>query len=241
MNLEAASLSRQGKKRDINQDALLEDVEHGIFAVADGMGGTDRGGLASQVAIECLTQAFVNHTEIIATEDVEQKLQLVLTAANRTILQMHSESGRTMGTTMTAAVVTADHCYVAHAGDSRAYLVNADGPKRLTEDETVVAEMVREGIISEDSARTHPRRNMLTGGLGLHERDKFQNYVFPWSKGDRLLLCTDGITGAISDKEVVEKLLSDTPLTTIVESLVDSAVAGGSLDDLTIIAIKNSC
>ena len=167
MLLESASISRQGSGSRPNEDALLEDPEHGVFAVADGVGGSSHGEVASCTAIQCLKKAFSGPKGGIPAERAQLVLRSAFLDANAMILEVATESAQKMQTTLTAAVFAESAVYLGHSGDSRAYLVAEDSVEQLTEDHTLVAEMVRNDIITEEEAWDHPHRNVLTGCLGV--------------------------------------------------------------------------
>ena len=235
--LKTSSSSRQGSKSSINQDSILESQEKALFAVADGIGGGDHGEIASQMAIESLKRLFKNQTSLTLNKgEIEKRLHKAFLLANRAILRLGNKMGQKMGTTLTAVVIKNSICYVAHSGDSRAYLIKDKTVKQLTEDNTIVAEMAREGIITENEAKFHPHRNVLTGFLGLYERFKIQIRTYPWECNKKLILCTDGISDWISPEEMAQALLENSP-SSIVEELISLALSKGSADDLSVIAV----
>lgn len=236
MILESASVSRTGIGSHVNEDRLLDDVERGVFAVADGIGGADHGEIASSTAIQCLRRTFLKRSRSRPALSVDQRLRRAFLLANRVILRAGHRVGRQMGTTLTAVVVKKATCYLAHSGDSRAYLAVDGVVRQLTEDNTLVAELVRRGIITETDANSHPHRNVLTGCLGLHEHCKIQIETCPLTPGAKLILCTDGISDCLAAGEIAE-YLRDESLSSIAEALVSSALSRGSTDDLTVVVI----
>lgn len=236
MILESASVSRKGTGGHVNEDRLLDDVERGMFAVADGIGGADHGEVASSTAIECLKRTFVKQSRSRPALPVDQRLRRVFLLANRVILRAGLRTGRQMGTTLTAVVVKGATCYLAHSGDSRAYVVVDGVVRQLTEDNTLVAELVRRGIITETEADSHPHRNVLTGCLGLHQHCKIQIETCPLTPGGKLVLCTDGVSDCLAAEEIGE-YLKDESLSSNAETLVSSALSRGSTDDLTVVVI----
>ena len=236
MILESVSFSRKGIGSDVNEDRLLDDVARGVFAVADGIGGTDHGEIASAAAIECLRRTLLERARPCPAVPADQRLRRAFLLANRVILRAGHRTGQEMGTTLTAVVVKEATCYLAHSGDSRAYLAVDGEVRQLTEDNTLVAELVRRGIITETEAGAHPHRNVLTGCLGLHQHCKIQIETCPLTPDGKLVLCTDGISDGLSVGEMAE-YLRDESLSSIAEALVSSALSRGSMDDLTVVVI----
>lgn len=236
MILESASVSRKGTGNEVNEDRYLDDVERGVFAVADGIGGTDHGEIASAAAIQCLRRMLLQRARSRPAVAADQRLRRAFLLANRVILRVGHRTGREMGTTLTAVVVQETTCYLAHSGDSRAYLAVDGAVRQLTEDNTLVAELTRRGIITETEAGAHPHRNVLTGCVGLHPHCKIQTATCPLTPGGRLILCTDGISDRLSTREIGE-YLRDESLSSIAKALVSSALSRGSADDLTAVVI----
>ncbi len=236
MKLDSASISRQGVRTSVNQDALLASPVDGLFAVADGMGGGDCGETASRLAIACLQRVIGNGARPSAGL-MDARLQKAFSLANRAIYRQGSRMHRQMGTTLTVAALVDGVCYVGHLGDSRAYLVTEDEVRLLTRDNRLVADMVRGGLLTESAAEVHPRRNILTGCLGLQRDCTIQVNNCPWTRKAKLVLCTDGVTDWISGEEIDRHLRSEGP-SSLVESLPALARAAGSTDDLTVVAVE---
>jgi PPM family protein phosphatase len=236
MTLETASISQKGFRTGINQDALLVNVPGGVFAVADGVGGSEGSEAASRLAIACLERVFSPDARA-PVRLMEERLQWAFALGNRAIYRAGLRARRKMGTTLTVAVVRDQVCYVAHLGDSRAYLVAGGAVRLLTRDNRLVAEMVRNGLLTESAAGSHPHRNVLTGCLGFQRQCTAQLGSCPWSRNAKLVLCTDGITDGVPSAEIAQRLLVEDPAT-MVESLLALALSRGSTDDLTVVAVK---
>lgn len=237
MIFNTASISRKGHGNRVNQDALLEDAGRGIFAVADGLGGFDHGETASRMAIESLECTFADQNDCLQEGGVALRLQEAFLVANNAILNVEEETGRKMGTTLTAAVITGKTCYIAHSGDSRAYLLKDHNLRQLTKDNRLVADMVRSGLIAELDAESHPRRNILTGCLGLYELYRIQVKSYPWAENSKLLLCTDGISDCVSQQDIAQHMLEDKSPLSIAEELLLLALNNGSKDDVSIVVV----
>lgn len=238
MILSTASISRKGSRTSANQDALLEDARRGLFAVADGIGGFNYGETASSMAIECLERTFADLSKFPQDGAIDLRLHEAFEVANRAILRAGTNIGRKMGTTLTAAILTDTTCYVAHSGDSRAYLFADRTIQQLTNDNRLVADMVHNGIITESDAESNPHRNILTGCLGLQQPCRIQLGSYPWTKNRKLILCTDGVTDWVSRQEIAQQLLLNESSSSIVESLVSLALSNGSTDDVSVVAVS---
>jgi serine/threonine protein phosphatase PrpC len=217
-----------GQVREGNEDSFL--VMDPLFAVADGMGGHRGGEVASTLALETIERLF-SEREGSLTEQVEQ--------ANRAVFE-RSQSDREvsgMGTTLTAVLVQDAEVRLAHVGDSRAYLLRGDELHLLTEDHTLVHRMVTEGEITEEEAETHPHRSILTRALGVDGAVAVDEGIVELRDGDRLLLCTDGLTGMVRDAEI-EAVLKETPdPQEAVERLVRMANRAGGVDNITAVIL----
>jgi serine/threonine protein phosphatase PrpC len=217
-----------GQVREGNEDALL--VNDPLYAVADGMGGHRGGEVASNLALQTVQQMFSERQGTL-TEQVEQ--------ANRAVFE-RSQSDRDvsgMGTTLTAALIEDAAVRLAHVGDSRAYLFRAGTLQLLTEDHTLVHRMVVEGEISESEAENHPHRSILTRALGVDGDIQVDEKTIEVQDGDRLLLCTDGLTGMISDDQIVSVLQDVQDPQEAVDRLVRAANRAGGIDNITAVII----
>jgi PPM family protein phosphatase len=226
----AAGLTDAGLTRPQNEDALL--VEQPLYAVADGMGGHRAGEIASRVALQELLAA--------APRTVDAKaLARAVRAANRAVIESACKSRtRTgMGTTLTAAMVDGTYVAVAHVGDSRAYLLHEGRLSRITEDHSMVADLVRQGSITEEDARFHPQRSVITRALGSDPDMTADVYEVHASAGDRLLLATDGLTGMIPDDYIAELLLQERDPSAAAAKLVEAANRAGGYDNITVVVV----
>jgi PPM family protein phosphatase len=225
-----AGLSDPGITRPSNEDALL--VEAPLYAVADGMGGHRAGEIASRVAIEELLAGAPGRADAKA-------LARAVRAANRAVIES-AEKSRTrtgMGTTLTAAMVDGLHVAIAHVGDSRAYLLHAGTLERITEDHSMVADLVRQGSITEQDARFHPQRSVITRALGSDANMVADIYEVDAEPGDRLLLCTDGLTGMLEDGYIAEILSTEREPEAAVAKLIEAANRAGGYDNITAVVV----
>src|ERR1019366_9398600 len=219
-----------GRVRDHNEDAYLVDDELGLVAVADGMGGHQAGEVASATALEAL-RAAVGSGEGIRD---------AVTSANEAVYDKSTtdERLRGMGTTLTAGTLAAGGTLLlGHVGDSRAYLLHAGELHRLTTDHSLVEELIRSGEITEAEAEADPRRSMITRGLGIEPDVEVDLYPVGMVSGDRILLCSDGLTGMVSEDELETVLGHEPNPTTAARRLVAAANAPGGIDNITVVVI----
>jgi serine/threonine protein phosphatase PrpC len=250
VTISAFGLTDVGKKRRHNEDAYLLDVERGLFVVADGMGGHAAGEVASRITVESI-QEFIAGTE----EEHENtwpfgfnnryslegnRLTTAVEKANEKVMRavQNRPELKGMGTTVVAALFDEDRVTLVHVGDSRAYLFRGHELKRLTDDHSWVQEQVNAGILSEDEAKSHPLKNVVTRALGGAAHVAVDLIEVPLTTGDRFLLCSDGLTGMVSDEEIVKHLGSDDPPDRAVRSLVELANERGGIDNITAILVE---
>jgi len=226
----AAALTDPGLTRTGNEDALL--FEAPLYAVADGMGGHRAGEIASRVALQGLLDAAPRAADAKA-------LARAVRTANRAVIESATKS-RTragMGTTLTAAMVDGTSIAIAHVGDSRAYLLHAGRLTRLTEDHSLVADLVRQGSLTEEDARFHPQRSVITRALGSDPEMVADTYEVEGVAGDRLLLCTDGLSGMLSDDFIADILAQESDPGEAAARLVEAANRAGGYDNTTVIVV----
>jgi protein phosphatase len=235
--------------RPSNEDAVLvtqlPEVEPGsgpgfLLAVADGMGGLERGEVASHLAIELLNDLFARDRP----EDVAQALKQAYRRANDAIYRQSVDDaqGGSMGTTLVAAVIQGKYATIANVGDSRAYLVRADQLTQVTQDHSIVADQVAKGEIREEDARTSPQRNLLTQALGTHEsldRRMPSVYELTLLPEDCLLLCSDGFFDVLNAEDYLNTLRIDDPQGSAVR-LAALAIERGTTDNVSAIVVAVS-
>ena len=220
-----------GKLRKQNEDAAWFDESRAVFAVADGMGGHLAGEVASRMAIEAVQRmAMDNDVPGIAA------LRDAVAGAHETILthaQSHIECAG-MGTTLSVLWLSRSYAYIAHVGDSRIYRLRAGSLSQITQDHSLVEELVRAGLITREQARTHPRRNIITRALGTHGENEPDLLVTDVQDGDVFLLCTDGLTGMVTDAQI-ERILLDNDMEAAADALLAAALDAGGRDNVTLI------
>jgi len=233
-----AQLTDRGLVRSLNEDSLCVSPEIGLFAVADGMGGHLAGEVASATALQMLEQELGRRLQ--KGEFPEHALVNAVQGANRKIFELASSNQQWagMGTTLTACLKREEVIYIAQVGDSRAYLLREGRIAQLTEDHSLVRELVKNGGLTEEQALQHPQRNVLTRALGTAPSLTVDLYLHKVGPGDLLLLCTDGLTGYLRPEEIMFTARTSPDLNTAAHSLVDKALGAGGKDNITVILLE---
>lgn len=234
-----------GIVRSNNQDAYAcgeFSPTAAYLVVCDGMGGASAGDVASTTAAKMISEKVVaSYNERMAGKSVNNLFECAITTANACLYSMAMEDNSLygMGTTVVTAVVANNKVYVAHAGDSRAYIYSKEtGLKQITTDHSIVQEMVDRGEITEEEAKVHPRKNIITRALGVGNDIEIDFYDQDFSEDSILLVCTDGLTNFVDDK-IIEKLLAQEPFEGIADRLVNLANENGGGDNITAVVISN--
>ena len=217
-----------GCLRDHNEDSLV--VTPPLFAVAGGMGGHAAGEVASEIAVRVLSELAPEHPDVEA-------LGRAIEEANRAVIQAAREGrGRQgMGTTMTAAMLEGERLVIAQVGDSRAYLLHQGKLQQLTRDHSLMADMIEAGQLTPEEARTHPQRSVITRALGSDAHLHPDIYEINVETGDRLLICSDGLSGMIFDDQIENTLRRVQDPQRCASQLVNEAIAAGGHDNVTVI------
>lgn len=234
VSFEWAAATDRGKVRKINEDSYLD--RPGVFVVADGMGGHAAGDVASGLVVQRF-EAFVEHVPIPVSSVAPAIIEL-----NNAIRSEARRSGQNgMGTTLVAALWVdhgdEDGMVVVNVGDSRCYLVDDQGFRRLTHDHSVVQELVDAGSITEAEADLHPDRHIVTRAMGVDEAVSPDFVRLGRSSRQRLLLCSDGVTGEVTDARLAEILSADVSSSTVVSTVLDEVLSGAAKDNATIVVI----
>ncbi len=229
---EHAELTDTGRQRRANEDAFLARAP--LFAVADGMGGAQAGEVASATAIEVLSGGLGEG------ESVEQRLSASVRQANSQIhaLSVADDERAGMGTTVTAAYVGENNVTLVHVGDSRCYRWRDGALERLTDDHSLVEEMVRQGQLTEEQALDHPQRSIITRALGPESVVEPDAQTVGARDGDLLLLCSDGLSTMISDEQIAAILARDEPLKATTRGLIAAANEAGGRDNITVVLMR---
>ena len=242
--MKAVGMSDIGKCRKNNEDAYYisagDDPAENLYLVADGMGGLNAGEVASSSAIEAFLAHFWKEMKHAESEDVLDLLTGAMAVANLEVYKK-SNSAREyaeMGTTLVAAAIREDKVYVAHVGDSRAYLFRKREMLPLTTDHSYVMELVKLGNITKEEAATHPKRNVITRAVGIKESVEVDTNIHPLKKGDMVLLCSDGLSGMLKDEEMAKILNKRTTLEKKAAILVEEANKKGGHDNISLILVE---
>jgi serine/threonine protein phosphatase PrpC len=230
--VEHAGVTDVGRQRHTNEDSYLDLAP--VFAVADGMGGARAGEVASQLAVEAFKAAQG------ASGTAEEQLARIGQEANRRIYELaqEDESRAGMGTTLTAAMVTEREVSIGHVGDSRVYRFRNDELERLTDDHSLVEELVRQGKLTSEQAEVHPQKSIITRALGPEPDVQVDTHTYPAREGDVYLLCSDGLTGMLSEERIAQLLRGRSSLRQAAQTLVDEANARGGRDNITVVLFR---
>jgi PPM family protein phosphatase len=234
-HLQAGAATDVGRVRQINEDRYLAD--EGLFAVADGVGGHQAGEVASQTSVETLLKTFREG------EHTTEGLVAAFEAANHAVweLAQGSREKRGMGTTLTAlALVQVDgeeQLALANVGDSRAYMLQQGELLQLTEDHSLVEELVRDGKLTPAEAQVHPQRSIITRALGMEPAIQVDSWEITPFTGDRILLCSDGLTNELSDERIASTLRQLADPQEAAHDLVRQARAAGGSDNITVVVV----
>lgn len=238
MKIIVSGKTHQGMTRHSNEDAYGVYPDLSLYIVADGLGGHAGGEVASRTAVEAIKEC------IASAENASLKMRdRIITAIHEANLKVLSEAGKEknlhgMGTTVAVVMRSGDNTLVAHVGDSRVYLVHGNVISRLTKDHTVVEEYVRLGLLTPQDALCHPSRHTLSRAVGTSGDVDVDIREIQFQAGDTLLLCTDGLTNMVSDKEISDVILELSPSPEkISDRLIALANRNGGIDNITVITI----
>lgn len=232
----SAAGSNVGLVRSGNEDSFL--CRHPLYVVADGLGGHAAGEVASKMLVDQLADLDLAVDEADA-EAAGQRLADGIRQANTHIREAaEAEPERAgMGTTATAAVAVGDRLCFAHVGDSRAYLVRDGTLRRVTEDHTPVQRAVRDGVLTPEDALRHPSRHVLAQAVGLDEDVDVDTPVIELASGDRVIVCSDGLTDPVPDDRMQQIIKEFASPQEAVDGLITAALHGGGPDNVTIVVI----
>jgi len=247
--LEIGYWSDTGLMRSLNEDSVLCTrfdlkthlgvVSAGLFTVADGMGGHNAGEVASDLAVrtfhaECLSRLLTQ-----TTTSPLSILEAAVIRTNAIVFNTAAEEGlRGMGTTLTAALVIGNNLYVAHIGDSRCYIINAQETIQVTKDHSVVQQLVDAGIITAEEAMHHPNRNEITRALGYFRETTPDLYHLKLYAGDHILLCSDGLCGVLPQEKIAQTVLGTPGASQACLDLTAQANLAGGPDNISVIIVK---
>ncbi|HSA58537.1 MAG TPA: Stp1/IreP family PP2C-type Ser/Thr phosphatase [bacterium] len=246
MKIECYGLTDVGKKREKNEDSLLVNADLGVFMVADGMGGHLGGEFASKIAVktveETLQKLLSDPESTIATDHVFDRsdpgelLKYAIRVASQRIYDeaCRNTNLRGMGTTAVVLFLQDGKGFIAHVGDSRAYLIRDGAIRQLTADHSLVAEQLRAGFITEDELKHHKFKNIITRSVGFQNEVEIDLLIRDLEVGDRFLLCSDGLTNLVEDTDLHKVVLKSAPKEAC-RKLIDLANKRGGDDNVTVV------
>lgn len=231
------SMTDIGRKREINQDYVFATDETignlpNLLVVADGMGGHRAGDFASRFTVEVLAEEVQNSKET----HPEQILGNAIQIANERLMEEAAKDSRLegMGTTLVAATILDHVLYFANVGDSRLYLINKE-IRQLSKDHSMVEEMVRLGGLTEEEAKHHPDKNIITRAMGVKDKVEPDFFEYRLKGGDTILMCSDGLTNMVDDDEIFQIVKSARDIVEAVETLIQRANENGGSDNIGIV------
>jgi len=243
--IEAHLLSDVGQKREKNEDSCIVTVPDDsdllrhrgmLFAVADGMGGASAGERASHLTLEVLSRQYYSSTSLPIPAAIEAAIE----AANAAVFDEaeHNPELHGMGTTVSVLVIHGENAYIGQVGDSRVYMLRErSGIHQLTRDHSLVAEQVRNGLITEEEARHHQLKNLITRAVGIKERVKVDLFALRLKAHDTLLVCSDGLCNMVSDEELTRGLALGA-IDTNTRGIVQLANQAGGTDNITAVTVR---
>lgn len=233
MNVVVGATSDVGQVRQVNEDSYF--VDEPLFGIADGMGGHVAGDIASTTAVETIER---NSEDAVSSGEPEMLARLIQRANSAIWEKAQAEAGLAgMGTTCTLLLLDDNRAHLAHVGDSRAYLFRSGQLKQVTEDHTLVARMVREGRLAPEEAHQHPQRSVITRTLGVDPDIDVDLRSLDVFDGDRLLLCSDGLSGMVDDATIAQVLQEESDPQRAADELVALANKAGGEDNITVVVV----
>ena len=239
--MEIALLTDVGQKRSNNQDYVNRYTNRAgidLIVLADGMGGHRAGHIASEMTATDLGASWVD-TQLNTLNDVREWMVAVLEEENKKIYQLgQTDEYKGMGTTLEAVVIIDQQMIYAHVGDSRIGLLRNGEYQQLTSDHSLVGALVRAGQLSEEEARLHPQKNIITQSIGQHQPVEEDIAIKTLEPGDYVLINSDGLTNMVSKEDIRDILSSEVPLENMAESLIRFANNAGGTDNITVALLR---
>lgn len=244
--IKAFGASDVGCVRELNEDCFClnifdADKNEGFFILADGMGGHNAGEVASQTVVKYIADKLMRLKEDdIPEKEIPSFISHAIEEANDHVYKMALENDDQsgMGTTAVVAVVKGDKIFIANVGDSRAYSIKENDISRITIDHSVVEELVLSGMITEEEARNHPQKNIITRAVGTDKEVDVDLFEKESEKETVLMLCSDGLCSMLDDKEILEIVTQYSNCEEAVQMLINRAKQNGGLDNITVIFIR---
>lgn len=238
--LKAFAITDIGRKRKLNQDFVFASEQPvgklpNLFIVADGMGGHNAGDYASKYTVETIVEEISGSEDVLSVRSIRRAIE----TANDRIRQKSVEDSALygMGTTVVVASCNDNVLEVANVGDSRLYIIG-EAIRQITRDHSLVEEMVRLGGLDREAARNHPEKNIITRAIGAGRTVDVDFFTVELEKGDMILMCSDGLTNMLEDKEILEIVQSQEDIRSRAEALVKAANNNGGIDNIAVILIE---
>ncbi|MCB0327438.1 MAG: Stp1/IreP family PP2C-type Ser/Thr phosphatase [Bdellovibrionales bacterium] len=254
MKIISCGITDIGRKRQRNEDSYLVNDKLGLYIVADGMGGHAGGEFASKIAVTTVEeiirgvdriksdvpdQTYLDTPEDNIDGEEQERLRDAISRAGNMIVRRAVEEPelKGMGTTATVMLVNDGNAYIAHVGDSRAYCIREGQLIQITEDHSLVHEQLKSGLITEEEAKTHQLKNIITRSVGVQEEVEVDTIVWKIMEGDYYIMCSDGLSNMVEDDQMLE-LVNGKELELSARELVDTANQKGGEDNITLILLK---
>jgi protein phosphatase len=234
-----AGATDTGCVRSANQDSYYIDPDGKFFVVADGMGGHAGGEIASKIAVDSIRECL---DALWDTDITPQKImEDAISKANQAIIddQNTNPIRSDMGTTVVLLIFREEEPWFSHIGDSRLYRLRGAKLEQISDDHTWIARAIQTGVVNADEAKTHPWRHMLLQCLGREDVKEVTSRAVEWQPGDRLLICSDGLTEELSDDRIAHQLKSIRNCQQAAQALIESAKLRGGRDNITVVVISN--
>jgi len=250
MNFRAFGLTDIGRKRKHNEDSFVIDISEGLFVVADGMGGHAAGEVAAKIAVDTIEEFIADTSQKMESTWPFQynhqwrfnsnRLAVAVEKANERVISAVAKQPalKGMGTTLVGGILNGSGMSLAHVGDSRAYRRRSGELRRLTDDHSWVHEQIVTGILTEEEAKSHPLKNVVTRALGGGPTVLPELQEYDLQEGDQYLFCSDGLTTMLSDDEISRVLAAGGDPETICRDLIERANDKGGLDNITAIIVE---
>ncbi|MFE5319670.1 Stp1/IreP family PP2C-type Ser/Thr phosphatase [Paenibacillus sp. NPDC056579] len=243
--VKTANQTDVGRVRMVNEDrsVVQENLNGFVLAiVADGMGGHQAGDVASQMAVDLIQNKLQNMPPGASVEERKKRVKEAIELANENIFNFASqrENYYGMGTTVVTVLADEHTVVIGHIGDSRAYKFKNGQIEQLTEDHSLVNELVKNGQITKEEATHHPRRNVLTRALGTEPTIEVDIQDLPWTNGELLLICSDGLSSLVSTEQLLTLVNGAEALDDKAKQLVNEALEAGGDDNITVVLVSNA-
>ena len=231
--IEAGAVSHTGRVRKANEDRYFLEPASGVFAVADGMGGHEAGELASGAIVDSLASIG----SAVSASDLLARVEDRILRANAAVQEIAAQRGKVVGSTVVILLICEGHFACVWAGDSRIYRVRDGAIAQLSRDHTEVQDLVEQGLLTPEAAKTWPRRNVITRAIGVGEEPSLELTHGSLEPGDLFVLCSDGLTGHVDDGEILAACLCGAPQA-ICDELVGLTLERGASDNVTVVAVR---